>query len=88
MSAVKNRTTKKKTSNNGSAKEQPIKLQGTVSQKLPHTMFRVALTNGHLMLAYPGSGIRQHSIRIDTGDKVELEISPYDLTKARIVYRL
>ncbi len=88
MSAVGDRTHKNKASNSGSAKEEPIRLEGTVSQKLPHTMFRVALANGHLVLAYPGSRIRENSIRIETGDKVELEMTPYDLTKGRIVYRL
>jgi translation initiation factor IF-1 len=88
MSAVANRTAKKKASNSGSAKEQPIKLQGTVSQVLPNTLFRVALPNGHVVLAYLGSELRQHFIRISAGDKVELEMSPYDLTKGRIVYRL
>ncbi len=88
MSAVLNRTTKKKISNRGSAKEQPIKTQGTVTHKLSHNMFRVALANGHVLVAYSGSRIIQNSIRINPGDEVELEISPYDLTKGRIVYRL
>jgi translation initiation factor IF-1 len=88
MSAVKSRTPKPKASNNGSAKEQPIRTQGTVSQMLPHTLFRVALANGHVLQAYPSGEIRRHFISISVGDKVELEITPYDLTKARIVYRL
>jgi translation initiation factor IF-1 len=88
MGAVENRTTNKKASNSGSAKEQPIKLQGTVSQVLPNTMFRVALPNGHVLLAYIGGRMRPHFIRISAGDQVELEISPYDLSKGRIVYRL
>ena len=88
MSAVANRITKKKESNSGSAKEPSIKLQGTVSQKLSHSMFRVALANGHVLLAYPSGDIRRHSIAINPGDKVDLEITPYDLTMARIVYRL
>ena len=88
MSAVTNRTTNKQASISGSAKEQPIKLQGTVTQVLPNTMFRVALPNGHVLLAHLSGRIRPHFIRISAGDKVELEVSPYDLTKGRIVYRL
>ncbi len=88
MSAVLNRTTNKKASNSGSAKEQPIKIEGAVTHKLSHNRFRVALANGHVLLAYSGSPIVQNSIRISPGDKVKLEISPYDLTKGRIEYRL
>jgi translation initiation factor IF-1 len=87
MSAVVNRTPKKKASNRGSAKEEPIKLQGTVSQKLSHIMYRVALANGHVLLAHPSGRVRQFSIAINPGDTVDLEITPYDLSKGRIVYR-
>ena len=71
-----------------SAKEQAIEVQGTVKQVLPNTMFRVALPNGHVVLAYPSGDIRKHFIRVSVGDQVKMEMSPYDLTKARIVYRL
>jgi translation initiation factor IF-1 len=88
MRVAKRCTPNNKASDNGSAKEQPIKLQGTVSQVLPNTMFRVALPNGHVLLAHLSGRIRPHFIRICAGDRVELEVSPYDLPKARIVYRL
>ncbi len=70
MSAVKHRTLNHKESHSGSAKEEPIKLQGTVSQVLPNTMFRVALPNGHVVLAHLGGRIRPHFIRISAGDRV------------------
>ncbi len=88
MSAGENRTTKQQASQSGSAKEQPIKLQGTVVQVLPSTMFRVALPKGHVVLADLGSNLKKNFIRISNGDQVELEVTPYDLTKGRIVYRL
>ena len=69
------------------AKEEHISLQGRVTQVLPGTMFRVALPNGHIVLAHIGGKMRKHFIRISVGDKVELEMSPYDLGKARITYR-
>jgi translation initiation factor IF-1 len=68
-------------------KEEPIELQGTVTQVLPGTMFRVALANGHVVLAHISGKMRKHFIRISVGDKVNLEITPYDLTKARITFR-
>ena len=69
-------------------KEEPIELIGTVSQVLPGTMFRVALPNGHEVLAHISGKMRKHFIRILPGDKVLVELSPYDLTRGRIVYRL
>ncbi len=69
------------------AKEEPIEVQGTVTQVLPRTFFRVALANGHIVLAHPGGRVRQHLIRISVGDRVKMEITPYDLTKGRITYR-
>ena len=69
------------------AKEEPIALQGTVSQVLPGTMFRVALPNGHEVLAHISGKMRKNFIRISVGDKVDVEITPYDLTKARITFR-
>lgn len=71
-----------------STKEPAIKVQGTVSQVLPGTMFRVALANGHVVLACLAGDLRLHYIRINAGDRVEMEMSMYDLTKARITYRL
>ena len=60
---------------------------GTVSQVLPGTMFRVALPNGHEVLAHISGKMRKNFIRIIPGDRVKVEISPYDLTRGRIVYR-
>jgi translation initiation factor IF-1 len=69
------------------AKEEPIALSGTVTQVLPGTMFRVALANGHEVLAHISGKMRKNFIRISVGDKVEVEITPYDLNKARITFR-
>lgn len=68
-------------------KEEAIRLQGTVTDVLPGTMFRVDLPNGKNVLAHISGKMRRHFIRIVPGDKVEVELSPYDLTKARIIYR-
>ena len=70
------------------AKEEPIELTGTVTQVLPGTMFRVALPTGHEVLAHISGKMRKRFIRLNLGDRVKLEMSPYDLSKARIVYRL
>lgn len=69
------------------AKEEPIELTGSVTQVLPGTMFRVALPNGHEVLAHISGKMRKNFIRISVGDKVNVEMSPYDLNKARITYR-
>jgi translation initiation factor IF-1 len=69
------------------AKEEPIRVEGTVKEALPNAMFRVELEDGHEVLAHVSGKMRMHFIRILPGDKVTLEISPYDLTKGRIVYR-
>ena len=68
-------------------KEEPIELTGSVTQVLPGTMFRVALPNGHEVLAHISGKMRKHFIRILPGDKVLVELSPYDLKRGRIVYR-
>jgi translation initiation factor IF-1 len=68
-------------------KEEPIELTGSVKQVLPGTMFRVALPNGHEVLAHISGKMRKNFIRISVGDKVNVEMSPYDLNKARITYR-
>jgi len=65
-----------------------ITVDGVVKELLPNTMFRVELENGHMVLAHISGKMRLHFIRILPGDKVLLEMSPYDLTKARIVYRV
>ena len=69
------------------AKEDVIKLSGTVEEILGNSMFRVKLENNHIVTAYIGGKLRMHTIRIILGDEVEVEMTPYDLTKARIVYR-
>ena len=69
------------------AKEEPIEVIGTVTQVLPGTMFRVALPNGHEVLGHISGKMRKNFIRISVGDKVKVEMSPYDLGKARITYR-
>ena len=69
------------------AKEEPIQLEGTISKVMPGTMFKVALPNGHEVLAHISGKMRKHWIRIAVGDKVTVEMSPYDLSKARIIFR-
>jgi translation initiation factor IF-1 len=68
-------------------KEEPIKVGGVVKEALPNTMFRVELKNGHQVLAHVAGRMRMNYIRILPGDHVTLEMSPYDLTKGRIVFR-
>jgi len=69
------------------AKKDAIEVEGRVVELLPNTMFRVALPNGHQILAHISGKMRLHFIRILPGDKVLLEMSPYDLTKGRITFR-
>lgn len=69
------------------SKEDAIKTEGVVQEVLPGTMFRVKLPNGTLVLAHISGKMRKHFIRIVPGDKVEIELSAYDLTKARIIFR-
>ena len=69
------------------AKEEAIRLEGVVREALPNAMFRVELENGHRIMAHVSGRMRTHFIRILPGDKVTIEMSPYDLTKGRIVYR-
>jgi translation initiation factor IF-1 len=69
------------------AKEALIEMEGTVQEVLPNTQFRVRLANGADILAYAGGKMRQRRIRIIAGDRVSLEVSPYDLTRGRINYR-
>jgi translation initiation factor IF-1 len=71
----------------GKAREEKIELEGTVVETLPGTMFRVELDNGHVVLAYPSGKMRRYYIRILLGDRVRLELSPYDLERGRITYR-
>ena len=69
------------------AKEELIEMRGRVAEVLPDSRYRVVLENGHELVAYTGGKMRKHSIRILAGDKVTLEMSPYDLSKGRITFR-
>ena len=69
------------------AKEEVIEMEGVVNEVLPDTRFRVALDNGHILIAYLSGKMRKHRIRILAGDKVSLELTPYDLSKGRITFR-
>jgi translation initiation factor IF-1 len=70
------------------AKKEAIEVEGVVKEALPNAVFRVELPNGHLVLAHASGKIRVHFIRILPGDRVLVELSPYDLTRGRITYRL
>ena len=69
------------------AKEEPIEMEGVVVDTLPNTMFRVELENGHVVTAHISGKMGKHYIRILTGDKVTVQMTPYDLSKGRITYR-
>ena len=69
------------------SKKDVIELEGTISEALPGAMFRVELDNGHIVMAHVGGKMRKHFIRIVRGDKVTVELTPYDLTKGRITWR-
>lgn len=70
------------------AKEEPIEVEGTITETLPNAMFRVELENGHKVLAHVSGKMRMNFIRILPGDKVKMELSPYDLARGRITYRV
>ena len=70
------------------AKEELIETEGKIIEALPNAMFRVQLENGHIVLAHVSGKMRMNFIRILPGDKVMLELSPYDLTRGRIIYRV
>jgi translation initiation factor IF-1 len=76
-----------RTRGNPMAKEDMIEMAGVVSEVLPDTRFRVTLDNGHLIIAYMAGKMRKHRIRILAGDKVSIELTPYDLSKGRITFR-
>lgn len=69
------------------AKQEAITMDGVVEEVLGNSMFRVKLENGHSVTAYIGGKLRMHTIKIIMGDEVEVEVSPYDLNKARIIFR-
>lgn len=69
------------------SKEELIEMQGRVVEVLPDSRFRVTLDNGHTLICYSGGKMRKHRIRVLAGDKVSLEMSPYDLNKGRLTFR-
>ena len=69
------------------AKEESIEMEGTIIEALPNTLFRVELENGHQIIAHISGKMRKHYIRILRGDKVTVQLTPYDLTKGRITFR-
>jgi translation initiation factor IF-1 len=69
------------------AKEELIEMQGAVTEVLPDARYRVKLDNGHELIAYTGGKMRKHKIRILAGDKITIEMSPYDMDKGRITFR-
>ena len=69
------------------AKEELLEFKGVVTEVLPNTMFKVTLENGHIVLAHAAGSMRKNRIRVLTGDKVTVEMTPYDLTKGRIKFR-
>jgi translation initiation factor IF-1 len=71
----------------GAQKEEGIQVEGTVLETLPNAMFKVELENGHQVLAHISGKMRMHYIRILPGDRVQVELTPYDLTRGRITYR-
>ncbi len=77
----------KKLAEDMAKKDGVIEIEGTVNEALPNAMFRVELSNGHIVLAHISGKMRQHYIRILPEDRVVVELSPYDLTRGRIVYR-
>jgi translation initiation factor IF-1 len=78
---------KKKAADSGNSKEDAIEVMATVIEPLPNAMFRVQLENKHQVLAHISGKMRKNFIRILAGDRVAVELSPYDLTRGRIVYR-
>ena len=70
------------------AKEETIQMQGEILETLPNATFRVKLENGHIVLGHISGKMRKHYIRILTGDSVKVEMTPYDLTKGRITFRM
>ena len=81
------KTAKNKDKASSSGKEEGIQVEGTVIEPLPNAMFKVELDNGHRVLAHISGKMRMHYIRILPGDRVLIELSPYDLTRGRVVYR-
>ncbi len=78
---------KRRAAQEGPTKEEKIEVEGTIVEALPNTMFHVQLDNGHEVLAYLSGKMRKYYIRVLLGDRVVVELSPYDLTRGRITYR-
>ena len=78
---------KQQRDSNLKAKEEKVEVEGTVVEALPNTMFTIKLENGHTVMGYLSGKMRRYYIRILLGDRVKVEMSPYDLTKGRITYR-
>ena len=87
MSTIADCLQNRKAPKNHMDKEKALELEGTVLEPLPNAMFKVKLENGHTVLAHISGKMRKFYIRILPGDKVKIEMSPYDLTKGRITYR-
>jgi len=85
--SAKARVSKPPKTENNNAKEAPLEISGSIRQVFPSTTFSVELDNGHTILAHIAGRLRRHHIKILPGDAVDVEVSPYDLTKGRIVYR-
>ena len=87
FTTIRNRMVRRQREGNLAVKEEKIEVEGEVVEALPSTMFRVQLDGGHSVLATISGKMRKHYIRILPGDKVKVELSPYDLTRGRITYR-
>jgi translation initiation factor IF-1 len=84
---IDDETRAKREARSGSTKEEALEMEGVIEEALPNTMFRVKLDNGHNILGHISGKMRKHYIRILPGDRVTVEVSPYDLTRGRITYR-
>jgi translation initiation factor IF-1 len=87
MANTKRVERERKPNSDGNTKEDAIEVMATVVEPLPNAMFRVELENGHKVLAHSSGKMRMHRIRILPGDRVQVEITPYDLSRGRITYR-
>jgi translation initiation factor IF-1 len=84
---IDDETRAKREARTGTQKEEALELEGVIEEALPNTMFRIKLDNGHGILGHISGKMRKHYIRILPGDRVTVEVSPYDLTRGRITYR-
>jgi translation initiation factor IF-1 len=84
---IDDETRAKREARSGSSKEEALEMEGLIEEALPNTMFKIKLDNGHSILGHISGKMRKHYIRILPGDRVTVEVSPYDLTRGRITYR-